>query len=84
VITVDDETEITVHKAHTYMPISTELAVDCGLITEEEARAQGWTPAPRPPWRWRLRWRWELLRERAGRALGGWIAGIDLSERDDG
>lgn len=76
---------VTVHRATAYVPVSTELAVEYGLITEEQARAQGWTPAPsvRLPSRLRLRWWWADMRERAGRRLGGWIAGVDLSERDE-
>lgn len=74
--------EITVHKVSYYQPISLELAMDCGLITEAEARERGWTPPPPIPWRWRLRWRLSSLREQVGRKVGGWIAGVDLSERD--
>lgn len=64
-------------KMAAYMPISTELALDHGLITEEQARAQGWTPPPpRPPapWSRRLRWRLADWRERiklARRVLAG-------------
>lgn len=79
------EPELTVHKLAAYVPISTEVALEYGLITEEQARAQGWTPAPpvRLSRRTRLRWWWSAQRERAGRRLGGWIAGVDLSERDE-
>lgn len=76
-------TGLMVHKAVGYVEISTEMALDCGLITEEQARAQGWTPPPPIPWWVRLRWRWSALRERAGRRIGGWIAGVDLTERDE-
>jgi hypothetical protein len=76
---------ITVHKHAAYLPLSIEQQLDAGLITEEQARAQGWTPyVPTPlPWRTRLRWRWQAWRERTGRKVGGWIAGVDLSERDE-
>lgn len=65
-----NEPTITVHKSAMYVPISTELALDYGLITEEQARAQGWTPAPpappvpRAPWWRRARWRPADWRER--------------------
>ena len=74
--------DFTVHKVAAYVPISTEMAIDCGLLTEEQARAQGWTPPPRIriPWHRRLRWRCQSLRERAGRRIGSWIAGVDLSQ----
>jgi hypothetical protein len=76
---------ITVRKATAYLPMSTELALDYGLITEEQARAQGWQGWPERAkvsrWR-RLRWRMTEKRERLGRRVGGWIAGVDLSERD--
>lgn len=77
---------ITATKHAAYVPMSTEMAMDAGLLTEEEARARGWTPAPAPPpipWRTRARWRWQSWRERAGRKVGRWIAGVDLSERED-
>lgn len=73
-------------KRHTaVIPVSTEQALDAGLITEDEARAQGWTPCVLPPllWRHRVRRRWWEWRERFGRKVGGWIAGVDLTERDD-
>lgn len=76
---------MTVHKYSAFVPMSVEQLLDAGLITETEARAQGWTPyVPLPvPWSRRLRWRWQAFRERAGRKIGGWIAGEDLSERDE-
>jgi hypothetical protein len=83
---VPPSASLTVHKATAYQPISLELAMDYGLITEEQARAQGWTPPPPPPpvpFRLRLRLRLSSLREWIGRKVGGWIAGVDLSERDD-
>lgn len=73
---------ITVRKLSAYVPISIELALDCGVITEAQALATGWRPTPRvtPSWRTRLRWHWHSFRERLGRRVGGWIAGLDLSE----
>lgn len=80
-----DTTPLLVHRYSAHVPVSTEQALDAGLITEEQARAQGWTPyvPPPVPWRTRMRWRWLAWRERTGRKIGGWIAGVDLSERDD-
>jgi hypothetical protein len=71
-----------VKRFYAYVPISTEMALDSGLITEDQARAQGWQPTtPRSiPWWRRLRWRWQSMREKAGRRIGGWIAGIDISQ----
>jgi hypothetical protein len=76
---------ITAHRVSAFLPMSTEQLLDAGLITEEQARAQGWTPyvPPPVPWHRRARWRWQSWRERAGRKAGGWIAGVDLTERDD-
>lgn len=76
---------LTVKRHSAYIQMSTEQALDAGLITEEQARAQGWTPYVPPPipWRSRIRWRWQSWRERAGRKVGGWIAGVDLTEGDD-
>ena len=80
-----DPSLITVKRVSGYLPVSTEQLLDAGLITEEEARAQGWTPYVPPPvsWHRRARWRWQAWRERAGRKIGGWLAGVDLTERDD-
>lgn len=80
-----DEQLLTIRQHVAYMPVSVEALLDAGAIAEAEARAQGWTP-PVPvktPWYRRLRWRWHAWRERAGRKVGGWIAGVDLSERED-
>jgi hypothetical protein len=76
---------ITVTKSSAYLQLSVDQQLDAGLITEEQARAQGWTPyvPPPVPWSRRLRWRFQEWRERAGRKIGGWIAGVDLSERDE-
>lgn len=74
---------ITVHKHAAYLKLSTDQLLDAGLITEDAALAQGWTPPPPPSRRSRLRWRWQAWRERVGRKVGGWLAGVDLSERDE-
>jgi hypothetical protein len=76
---------ITVHKYSSYLMLSVDQQLDAGLITEEQARAQGWTPyvAPPVPLSRRLRWRWQAWRERTGRKIGGWVAGVDLSGRDE-
>ena len=80
-----DTTPLLVKQHAAYLPVSTEQALDAGIITEEQARAQGWTPYVLPPisWRSRLRFRWWEWRERTGRKVGGWIAGVDLTERDE-
>jgi hypothetical protein len=78
-----DTPPIIVHRHAAYGPASLDLLVDAGAITEAEAWDRGWTPPPAPSRRARLRWRWQAWRERAGRKLGGWIAGVDLSERDE-
>lgn len=73
----------TVRKYSAYLPMSLEQAMDAGLLTEDEARAQGWTPPPPIP-RWtRMRWRLHAARDRARLRIGSWIAGVDLDERDD-
>jgi hypothetical protein len=78
--------DVTVRSISGYVPISIEMAMDAGLMTEAEARAQGWTPRPpRPPipWRIRARSRWLSWRDRTGRKIGGWLAGVDLTDRDE-
>lgn len=67
---------VDVQKRAVSMMISNDLAMDYGLIPDTR------TPA-RIPWRTRLRWKLSAWRERVGRKVGGWIAGVDLSERDD-
>ncbi len=76
---------ITVRRAAYWLPLSLDVAVARGAMTEDEARAQGWTPyVPVKVSRWRrTRRRWAAWRERAGRRVGGWIAGVDLAERDE-
>lgn len=71
---------------HGYLPVSLDLAVAYGVISEAEARARGWTPPPPPvhvAWRRRARWALRDWRERVGRRLGSWVAGVDLSREDD-
>ena len=76
---------ITVTKSTGYLLLSVDQLYDAGILNEEHARAQGWRPyvPPPVPWSRRLRWRWQAWRERAGRKIGGWLAGVDLSARDD-
>jgi hypothetical protein len=74
--------EFTVRKYPAYVPVSLEMALDCGLMTEAEARAQGWAPPPPPapvPWRRRASWRVAELRERVALAWGV-LAGGDIHE----
>jgi hypothetical protein len=78
-----DPRVVTVNHLSAYVPISLQMAIDAGVMSEEEARAHGWTPAPPLPRRVRLRWRWQAWRERTGRRIGSWIAGVDLRESDD-
>ena len=66
--------EIRVQMSRGFIQATPELLLDAGLLTDEEARAQGWTPPPRPPWHRRARWRFQDWRERVGRKVGGWIA----------
>ena len=80
---ISDAPHITVKRSIGFLQVSTEQALDAGIITEEQARAQGWTPPPPPSRRARLRWRWQSWRERTGRRVGGWLAGVDLSEREE-
>lgn len=71
-----------INRISMHVPVSYEMAVDCGMMTEDEARAHGWIPAPKPRWsRWRqARWSWAAKRERFGRRVGGWIAGVSLAD----
>lgn len=67
---------LTVTKYGAYVPITDDMAMDYGLI-----------PDTRPPVRYsrrlRLRW-WRQRKVDAVRMrVGSWIAGVDLSERDD-
>jgi hypothetical protein len=77
------EPTITVHKVSAIMPVSVEMLLDAGVITEEQAREQGWAPPPPMPWRRKMRWRFQAWRERAGRRVGSWIAGVKLTDGYD-
>lgn len=65
-----------VYRHAMYLPVSEDLLMDEGVI-----------PDTRPPlkvgWRTRFRWWLSSSRERFGRWLGGKIAGVDLTDRDD-
>lgn len=77
--------ELTIEKTGCIVPVSLDLAMDYGLITEEEARARGWEPYVPPPipWHARLRWRIAAWRMRFGRRVGSWIAGERLYNDDE-
>lgn len=66
-----------VRKHAAYLVVSDDALMDAGVIPDTRP------PAPPPSWRTRLRWRWWKWRERAGRAVGTWIAGVDLREDDE-
>lgn len=70
----DEHIRVIKHAA--YLPVSDELLMDAGVIPDTR-------PPVHIPWRSRLRWRISERRERVGRKVGGWIAGVDLTERDD-
>jgi hypothetical protein len=77
--------ELTVEKTGCIVPMSIEMAMDSGLITEEEARARGWEPTvyPPTPWHRRLRyriWRW---RDAAALKLYRLVAGHDPEYPDE-
>lgn len=61
------------------IPVSIELALDCGFITEEEARAKGWIPTvfPPVPWHRKLRWRISEWRDALALRLYRLVAGHD-------
>jgi hypothetical protein len=67
------------------IPMSIELAMDYGLITEEEARVRGWEPTVYPPTPWRRRLRYRLWRWRDAAALKLYrlVAGHDPEVVDD-
>lgn len=71
-----DQTPITATKASAYLPVSQDLLMDAGVIPDTR-------PKVHIPWWRRARWRIRDWRERVGRKVGGWIAGVDLSERYD-
>lgn len=68
-----------------YLPVPYELLIAEGAMTEEEARARGWTPTlqPRIPRRRRLRWRIDTLRERLAYRLFRLVAGYEMRTDDD-
>lgn len=70
-----DTTPLVVTKYSGYLAVSDDVLMDAGVIPDTR-------PPVRTPWRRCLRWRWLVWRERAGRKIGGWIAGMDLSEQD--
>lgn len=51
---------ITVHKIGATIPVSFETLIDCGEMTEEEAREMGWEPTVRPSVSRRRRLRWAM------------------------
>ena len=55
-----NDPEIAVKKWATRTIISTEMALHLGLITEEQARAGGWTPPEPVHVSWLRRMRWAL------------------------
>ena len=71
-----DQTPVKITKHSGFIPLSEDQLMDAGII-----------PDTRPPvytsWRTRLRWRWAAWRERIGRRVGGWIAGVDLRDSGD-
>lgn len=77
--------DVTIVKSSAVIPVSLELLMDSGAITEEEARARGWEPTVYPPIprRVRLRWWINARRIRFGRWLGSWIAGERLYTDDE-
>lgn len=77
--------DVTIVKTSAYIPMSIDLLVDSGAMTEEEARARGWEPTVYPPVprRTRLRWWINARRIRFGRWLGSLIAGERLYTDDE-
>jgi hypothetical protein len=73
-------------RAMDYPGAVTKFADGYFIVSDDQLMDMGVIPDTRPPvhtpWHRRLRWRWQAWRERAGRNVGGWIAGVDLSERD--
>jgi hypothetical protein len=67
---------LTVTKFGHVMPVSEEILMNEGLI-----------PDTRPPVplsrRLRFRWWWRARVDGARLRVGSWVAGVDLSERDD-
>jgi hypothetical protein len=79
---MSDQPHFEVRKLAAYAPMSVEMMLDYGMLSEDEARAQGWTPPPPVPRLRRLRWRAREavggVRLKAGRRVGSLIAGQDL------
>lgn len=71
--------DVTIVKAAAYLPVSVEILLDEGLITEDEARARGWEPTVYPPvpWHRKLRWRIGDWRDAAALRLYRLVAGHD-------
>lgn len=66
--------DVTATKVGFSMSVSTDMAMDYGLIPD--------TRPPRPlPSRWqRLRWTWRDKRQSARMRLASWIAGFDVED----
>lgn len=71
-----DPTSLNVIRHSGFITVSDGQLMDLGVIPDTR-------PPVHIPWQARLRWCWSAWRERVGRKVGGWIAGVDLSERDD-
>jgi hypothetical protein len=71
-----EDPTITAVKSEAYVTVSNELLMEWGLIHDTR-------PPVKISWRERMCWRWMEWRKRVGRKIGGWIAGVDLSERDE-
>jgi hypothetical protein len=70
-----DQTPLVV-KQSAYMAVSDDLLMDYGVIPDTR-------PPVQIPWRHRLRWWITARRERVGRKVGSWIAGVDLHDNWD-
>lgn len=64
-----DGEDVKVVKSAAVIPVSVEILLDEGLITEEEARARGWEPTVYPPTPWWRRLRYRIWRWRDAVAL---------------
>lgn len=67
----DDTPVVTLRRVAGYMQISNDLLTPVSASLQRASRCT------------RARWRWQAWRERVGRKVGGWLAGVDLSERED-
>lgn len=72
----EDGAPIIVEKVGAHIPVSDDLLMDTGVIPDTR-------PPVHIPWWRRAHWRIQAWRERVGRKVGGWIAGVDLSDPDD-